>query len=89
MEKTLTKEGEKLSDILSMPVKDALGKDIDVNYSEEIAYLCDILNATRTNSEIFKENMFLQRITLERIMHCHKYEDDATVAIKWIESEYS
>jgi hypothetical protein len=36
LEKELVREGEKLSDLLSMPVKDALGRELDVDYTSDI-----------------------------------------------------
>jgi len=82
------KEGEKLSDILSMPIKDALGRDIDVDYSEDIANLREVLDAARTRFKIFSDSMELQKLTLEQITHIHFCEKDAVCAVKWIESKF-
>lgn len=87
VEKELVKEGEKLSDILSMPIKDALGRDIDVDYSEDIANLREVLDAARTRFKIFSDSMELQKLTLEQITHIHSCERDAEMAVKWVESE--
>jgi hypothetical protein len=81
------KEGEKLSDVLSMPIKDALGRDIDVDYSEDIANLREVLDAAKTRFKIFSDSMDLQKITLEQITHIHCCEKDAQTAVKWVESE--
>ena len=83
------KEGEKLSDVLSMPIKDALGRDIDVDYSEDIANLREVLDAAKTRFKIFSDSMDLQKITLEQITHIHCCEKDAQTAVKWVESELS
>lgn len=82
------KEGEKLSDILSMPIKDALGRDIDVDYSEDISNLREVLDAARTRFKIFSDSMDLQKLTLEQITHIHAYEKDAETAVKWVESKF-
>jgi hypothetical protein len=82
------KEGEKLSDILSMPIKDALGRDINVDYSEDIANLREVLDAARTRFKIFSDSMDLQKLTLEQITHIHAYEKDAETAVKWVESKF-
>lgn len=87
VEKELVKEGEKLSDVLSMPIKDALGRDIDVDYSEDIANLRDVLEAARTRFKIFSDSMDLQKLTLEQITHIHSCETDAQTAVSWVESE--
>ncbi|CRL08293.1 CLUMA_CG021374, isoform B [Clunio marinus] len=88
VEKELVKEGEKLSDILSMPIKDALGRDIDVDYSEDIASLREVLDAAKTRFKIFSDSMDLQKLTLEQITHIHCCEKDAEMAVKWVESLY-
>jgi hypothetical protein len=87
IEKELVKEGEKLSDILSMPIKDALGRDIDVDYSEDIANLREVLDAAKTRFKIFSDSLDVQKLTLEQITNIHSCEKDAETAIKWVESE--
>lgn len=87
VERELIKEGEKLSDVLSMPIKDALGRDIDVDYSEDIANLRDVLDAAKTRFKIFSDSMDLQKLTLEQITNIHCCEKDAATAVKWVESE--
>lgn len=89
MEKELQKEGEKLSDILSMPVKDALGRDIGIDYSEDIATIRDILDATIARRNIFIDSVELQKLTLEQVAHIYTYEQDASVAIKWMGDLYN
>lgn len=89
VEKELVKEGEKLSDVLSMPIKDALGRDIDVDYSEDIANLRDVLDAAKTRFKIFSDSMDLQKLTLEQITHIHCCEKDADMAVNWVESEFA
>ncbi|XP_053676354.1 SEC14 domain and spectrin repeat-containing protein 1-B [Anopheles nili] len=84
MEKEIIKEGEKLSDVLLMPVKDAVGRDIDVDYSEDIGNVRDILDATRSRSRIFADSVELQKLTLDQITHIFKYEQDARTAVKWM-----
>uniref|UniRef100_A0A1S4GVH5 SESTD1-like spectrin repeats region domain-containing protein n=1 Tax=Anopheles gambiae TaxID=7165 RepID=A0A1S4GVH5_ANOGA len=84
MEKEIIKEGEKLSDVLLMPVKDAVGRDIDVDYSEDISNVRDILDATRSRSRIFADSVELQKLTLDQITHIFKYEQDARTAVKWM-----
>lgn len=89
VEKELKKEGEKLSDILSMPVKDALGRDIGIDYSEDIAIIRDILDATIARKKIFMDSVELQKLTLEQVAHIQTCEQDAAMAIKWISDLYS
>uniref|UniRef100_A0A182JBL2 SESTD1-like spectrin repeats region domain-containing protein n=1 Tax=Anopheles atroparvus TaxID=41427 RepID=A0A182JBL2_ANOAO len=85
VEKEIIKEGEKLSDVLLMPVKDAVGRDIDVDYSDDIGNVRDILDATRSRSRIFAESVELQKLTLDQITHIFKYEQDARTAIQWMD----
>lgn len=87
IEKELVKEGEKLSDILSMPIKDALGRDIEVDYSEDIANLREVLDAAKARFKIFSDSLDIQKLTLEQITNIHACEKDAETAIKWVESE--
>ena len=70
-----------------MPIKDALGRDIDVDYSEDIANLREVLDAAKVRFKIFSDSLDLQKLTLEQITNIHSYETDAETAIKWIESE--
>ncbi|XP_055626191.1 SEC14 domain and spectrin repeat-containing protein 1-B [Toxorhynchites rutilus septentrionalis] len=88
VEKEIIKEGEKLSDILSMPVKDAVGREVDVDYSEDIANVRDILDATISRSRIFVESVELQKLTLDQITHIYKYEKDAETALQWMDDLY-
>lgn len=89
VEKELVKEGEKLSDILSMPLKDALGREIEVDYSEDIANLRDVLDAAKDRFKIFSNSLEMQKLTFEKIMHIHSCETDAKTAVKWVESEFT
>ncbi|KAI4499907.1 hypothetical protein M0802_005163 [Mischocyttarus mexicanus] len=77
LEQELVKEGEKLSDILSMPVKDALGRDVHVDYGEDIVNVRDILDATIARKNIFNDSVELQKLTLKQISLIHTYESDA------------
>jgi len=54
IEQEIRREGEKLSDMLSMPVKDALGQDINTDYSEDIVNIRDVLDATVARKNIFR-----------------------------------
>lgn len=73
----MVKEGEKLSDILSMPVKDALGRDVQVDYGEDIVNVRDILDATNARKNIFNDSVELQKLSLKQIALIHTYESDA------------
>lgn len=79
--KELVKEGEKLSDLLSMPVKDAMGRDIDVNYESDIVNVQEILQATLSRKQLFSDSVDLQKLTLEQVTHIHVYEQDAAQAV--------
>uniref|UniRef100_A0A1B0D726 SESTD1-like spectrin repeats region domain-containing protein n=1 Tax=Phlebotomus papatasi TaxID=29031 RepID=A0A1B0D726_PHLPP len=89
VEKELIREGEKLSDMLAMPVKDALGCDIGFDYSEDIVNIRDILDASIARRNIFIDSVELQKLTLEQVTYIHSYEEDAKVAIKWMEDLYN
>lgn len=77
LERELVKEGEKLSDILSMPVKDALGREVYVNYNEDIVNVKDILDATNARKNIFNDSVELQKLSLRQVALIHMYESDA------------
>ncbi|KRT84247.1 hypothetical protein AMK59_991 [Oryctes borbonicus] len=85
VERELVKEGEKLSDMLSMPVKDALGRELVVDYTEDIINVRDILDATTARKNIFSDSVELQKLTLEQVTHIHQYETDASQAIQWLD----
>ncbi|KAF5301257.1 hypothetical protein FQR65_LT00957 [Abscondita terminalis] len=85
MERELVKEGEKLSDMLSMPVKDALGRELALDYSEDIANIRDILDATTARKNLFSDSVELQKLTLEQVAHINSYEKDARQAIQWLD----
>lgn len=85
VEKELKKEGEKLSDMLSMPVKDALGRDVDVDYEEDIINIRDILDATTARRNIFCDSVELQKLTLEQVTYIATYEKDVSQAIQWLD----
>ncbi|GAB0100258.1 SEC14 domain and spectrin repeat-containing protein 1 [Sergentomyia squamirostris] len=89
VEKELIREGEKLSDMLAMPVKDALGCDIGIDYSEDIVNIRDILDASIVRRNIFIDSVELQKLTLEQMTHIHSYEKDAELALKWMEELYN
>ncbi|XP_019884311.1 titin isoform X6 [Camponotus floridanus] len=84
LERELVKEGEKLSDILSMPVKDALGREVYVNYNEDIINVKDILDATNARKNIFNDSVELQKLSLKQVALIHMYESDAEQAVEWL-----
>ncbi len=71
-----------------MPVKDALGRDIGVDYTDDISIVRDILDATIARRNIFIDSVELQKLTLEQVAHIHSYEKDATIAMNWINDLY-
>ncbi|XP_017781311.1 PREDICTED: SEC14 domain and spectrin repeat-containing protein 1-B [Nicrophorus vespilloides] len=85
VERELVKEGEKLSDMLSMPIKDALGREVLADYSEDIINIRDILNATTARKNIFGDSVELQKLTLEQVTHIYQYEKDAAQALEWLD----
>lgn len=62
VEQEIRREGEKLSDMLSMPVKDALGQEIEADYSEDIVNIHDVLDATVARKNIFRWISFVDQI---------------------------
>lgn len=85
----MVKEGEKLSDMLSMPVKDALGRELTLDYSEDIVNIRDTLDATNARKNIFSDSVELQKLTLEQVTHIDAYEKDAMQAIEWLDELFS
>lgn len=79
------KEGEKLADILSMPVKDALGRDVEVNYESDIANVLELLDATMARKNIFSDSVELHKLTLAQVAHVRAYERDAAQAVQWLD----
>ncbi|EDW78752.1 uncharacterized protein Dwil_GK12603, isoform A [Drosophila willistoni] len=89
VERELVREGEKLSDMLAMPVKDALGRDLQLDYSNDIAQLRRQLDASRERRQLCGQRLALQRLTLEQVTHIHAYEEDARRALDWLGELYA
>lgn len=83
------REGEKLSDMLAMPVKDALGRDLQLDYSPDIAQLRRQIDASRRRRQLCGQRLALQRLTLEQVTHIHAYEEDARRARDWLRELYA
>lgn len=75
--------------MLAMPVKDALGRDLHIDYSEDIGNVRDILDTTLARRNIFGDSVELQKLTLEQVTHIYTYEQDGRMAIKWMEDLYN
>lgn len=88
LEKELVKEGEKLSDLLSIPVKDALGREVPVNYQEDIINVQEILDMTAARKQLFKDSIELQRLTLQQVIHIRNYEKHASQVMRHPVSEF-
>lgn len=73
----MVQEGEKLSELLSMPIKDALAREIPVDYSEDIVNIRDILDASNARKNIFNDSVELQKLTLKQMALIFAYESDA------------
>lgn len=78
-------EGEKLSDLLSMPIKDSLGHNIEIDYSEDIANVRKLLQTALAHRKTFMKSIDLQTMTLERVNFISTYERDASVSLKWLD----
>lgn len=89
VERELLREGEKLSDMLAMPVKDALGRDLQLDYSQDIAQLRRQIEASRQRRQLCGQQMALQRLTLEQVTHIHAYEEDVRRARDWLQELYA
>uniref|UniRef100_A0A6P7GIC6 Triple functional domain protein-like n=1 Tax=Diabrotica virgifera virgifera TaxID=50390 RepID=A0A6P7GIC6_DIAVI len=85
VEAELRKEGEKLQDMLSMSVKDCLGREIPVDYSEDIVNIRDVLDATVARKNIFSDSVELQKLTLKQVTHIDSYERDTVQAVRWLD----
>lgn len=66
-----------MSDLLSMPVKDALGRELSVDYTSDIINVREILDMTTARRQLFRDSVELQRLTLQQATHIHDYEKDA------------
>lgn len=68
-----------------MPIKDALGRELHIDYSEDIINIKDVLDATRARKNLFSDSVDLQKLTLEQISHIITYERDSQQAIHWLD----
>ncbi|XP_046401656.1 titin isoform X2 [Ischnura elegans] len=84
IEQEVLREGEKLTDLLCMPAKDALGRDLGLSREGAILEVRGVLRATATRARIFSESVELQKLRLEQISHIRAYEKDATQAMQWL-----
>lgn len=82
LEKELVREGEKLSDLLSIPLKDALGRELSVNYQNDIVNVQEILEMTIARKQLFKDSVELQKLTLQQVIHIRNYEKNALQVIQ-------
>ncbi|TDG47189.1 hypothetical protein AWZ03_006454 [Drosophila navojoa] len=89
IERELVREGEKLSDMLAMPVKDALGRDLQLDYSNDIAQLRRQIDASRERRQLCGQRLALQRLTLEQVTHIHGYEQEVRCALQWLNELYA
>lgn len=78
IERDLVKEGEKLSDMLSMPVKNAMGVVLNVDYEADIVNVSEILEMTKARCQLFCDSVELQRLTLQQVSYVLNYETDAS-----------
>ncbi|XP_050539080.1 SEC14 domain and spectrin repeat-containing protein 1-B [Daktulosphaira vitifoliae] len=88
IERNLIKEGEKLSDMLSMPVKNAMGVVLNIDYEADIVNVSEILEMTKARCQLFCDSVELQRLTLQQVSHVLNYEADASQAIQWLDDLY-
>lgn len=77
LERELVGDGEKLSDLLSMPVKDAFGTELPVDYRDDIANVREILEMTIARKQLFKDSVELHALTLRQLVHIRNYEKTA------------
>ncbi|EDV96835.1 SEC14 domain and spectrin repeat-containing protein 1-B isoform X1 [Drosophila grimshawi] len=89
IERELVREGEKLSDMLAMPVKDALGRDLQLDYSNDIAQLRRQIDSSRERRQRCGQRLALQRLTLEQVTHIHGYEREVRCALQWLNELYA
>ena len=47
-----------------------------VDYGPDITNISEILEMSRARSELFRDNVELQRITLQQASHVYTYEND-------------
>lgn len=78
------RQGEKLSDLLSMPVKDALGREVAVDYGAHIGHVTALLEAVRGRQTLFSDSVNMRRLTLQQAAHVRAYEQDAAQAVRWL-----
>lgn len=75
--------------MLAMPVKDALGRDLQLDYSNDIAQLRRQLDVSRERRQRWGERVALQRLTLEQVTHIHGYELEVRRALQWLGELYA
>lgn len=84
LKEDMAKEGTKLTEILAEPIKDALCREVPIDYTKDIANIKEILDATNSRKTIFNDSVELQKLTLKLYALIYSYESDAEQVIGYI-----
>lgn len=68
-----------------MPIKDAFGHNIELDYSTDISIVGKTLVSAKAHRTAFVRNIDNQMMTLERVNYISQYEKDAMTALRWLD----
>lgn len=68
--------------MLSMPVKNAMGVVLNIDYEADIVNVSEILEMTKARCQLFCDSVELQRLTLQQVSYVLNYETDASQVMK-------
>ncbi|XP_074642495.1 uncharacterized protein LOC141899810 [Tubulanus polymorphus] len=77
-------EGHILLDLLSLPIKNALGKDVTPNYEDAKEHIQKLLDDLQDRKARCDELSDVRRLKLQQILQLRTCEQDAKQAIDWI-----
>lgn len=78
------REGERLADLLAMPVKDALGRPVAVDHAAAIAHVQRLLELMAQRAIGFGDRVTRHRLALRQAALVGSYEADAAQAVAWL-----
>ncbi|XP_049784509.1 titin isoform X1 [Schistocerca cancellata] len=84
VERECVREGERLSDLLVMPVKDALGRHLAVERAADTARAQRLLQQVCARAAALRERVARHRLLLRQAALVRCYEADAAQAAAWL-----
>ena len=72
-----------------MPVKDALGRELPVDYGAHIGHVSALMDAVRARRSRFADSASLRCLTLRQARHVRTCEREAEQAVQWLDELFA